>query len=202
MFKSQSSLGNLKPYKPKAYNHLKVAKIIGVKDWEKKKQIDVRFEGGHENGGITTIWITENNTNVEPKEGDKIIVGFIDGVKTNGILISYLMDQFKYANKIKINNLGVKICWEIDGKDAFIFLRSNGKIEIVTEGNLEIKAAQILIDVKNIIINAESINVNAPGGSIIYNTVNESGNGAIVTIAGNLNVDKYVAGLVTNGNLP
>ena len=204
MFKPQSSLGVMKAHMPgKKYDHLKIAKVINTTDWDVKHKIEVSFEDGNNiKGGITPIWITENNTNIEPKEGDLVVVGFVDGNKNNGLLVSYVMDKFAYANRIKINNQGVKIRWEIGGKDAFIFLKNNGEIEIETENDLKIDAKDIFITCKNLNLNIQGMSVTAPGGSIIFNTVDEEGNGAIATIAGNLTVDTYEEWVVTSGNLP
>lgn len=185
MFKPQSSLGVMKAHMPgKKYDHLKIAKVINTTDWEVKHKIDVSFEDGNNiKGGITPIWITENNTNIEPKEGDLVVVGFVDGNKNNGLLVSYVMDKFTYANRIKINNQGVKIRWEIGGKDAFIFLKNNGEIEIETENDLTIKAKNIDISCENldiIINNTLNINVDTLGITCESGSVVSEGGFSIV----------------------
>ncbi len=170
MFKPQASLGDMKPLKTERYTHLKIAKVVGVEDWEEDKKIDVIFNGGKFSGGVVTIRIAENGTQIEPEENDIIVVGFINGNKNDVFLLSYVTDKYKYANRIKINEDGVKIRWlivageeydprkdgtddEQDGDEVYILLKPNGEIEIESDGN------DVSFNVKDILMTCEKLQI-------------------------------------------
>lgn len=109
MFNPQSSLGAPSLHSYPRFDTVRVARVTGTTDWKLGK-IEVMFNDGISPGGVPVpVALIENGLNIEPCEGDWVLVGYINGKKNSPYFIGFYANKYALANRISVTKEEIKL---------------------------------------------------------------------------------------------
>jgi hypothetical protein len=105
----QAGLGSPEKYRPPKFNHIAIAKISDVSSYESKKQVEVQLYNGFAFGGSVSVRFSDVGVKIIPKEGDLVLISYINGSKNLPIVLSFISHKYVSAGILTIDGEHVSI---------------------------------------------------------------------------------------------